>query len=123
MAVKKSQKPVKKQRKIHPNSLANLQPFTGGPDPRRNTSGPVPQDQRELNELLDEIFAEDAVNRETGEKMQKLRLGINKLIASKNIAGVMYLLDRRYGRVAQKIEGDPDNPIKILVEYANGNDD
>lgn len=39
MAAKNPQKSEKKQRGKNPASLANLKPFTGGPDPRRNLKG------------------------------------------------------------------------------------
>lgn len=63
----------------------------------------VPQDVKELNALLDEILNEE-ISDERGNKMQKLRVALNRLILSKNIAGIMYVLDRKFGRIPQAVE-------------------
>lgn len=102
MARSKSQRGEKPVRKMHPNSLKNLQPFKTGDDPRRNVGG-VPQDQKELNALLDEIFAEE-ISDDKGNKMQKLRVALNRLLLSKNPSGPIHVLDRRFGKVREQID-------------------
>ena len=34
--------------------VANLRPFTGGPDPRRNVSGPLSKAEKEFRRLIEE---------------------------------------------------------------------
>lgn len=100
---RKSQVREMKQRKpVHPNSLKNLRPFTGGPDPRRNTKGPLPKDAQELNILLDEIFAEETTFQK--HKTDKLRAAINKLLLGKAPIGTIHILERRFGKIPQPVD-------------------
>jgi hypothetical protein len=103
MARKKSQTAEKKQRQVHPNSLKNLKPFTGGPDPRRNMNGPTPKDAAELNAMIDDLFAED-VPAAKGQKEKRVKAVIRELLMSKNPSGPIHVLDRRFGKVAQAVD-------------------
>lgn len=117
MTRKKSQTPAKSVRKMHPNSLKNLQPFAKGDDPRRNAGG-VPKDVQELNAKLDELFAEEVTD-EKGKKMQKLMFALNRMLLGRNIAGAIHLLERRYGKIPQPmtLEGDKDKPFYIVIDH------
>lgn len=119
MTKKKSQRTAKSVRKMNPNSLKNLKPFAKGDDPRRNPGG-VPQDVKEFNALLDELFAEEITD-EKGKKIQKLRVALNRMLLGRNIFGAIHLLERRYGKIPQPVtvEGDKDKPIHITVDYAD----
>lgn len=89
-------------------------PFVKG-DPRINRKGrpPIPKDQRELNKVLDEIFAE-IITDGSGRQLDKLRVALNRLLLGKSPRGVIHLLERRYGKVPQPIVGIGDGgEIKI----------
>jgi hypothetical protein len=111
MAKKQSHNTVKPVRSINPKSLKNLKPFKPGADPRRNAGG-VPQDTRELNALLDEIFLEEITD-EKMKKMSKLRFALNRMLLGRNIAGAIHLMERRYGKIPQAIDlSNTDGSLK-----------
>lgn len=92
-------------------------PFVKGDDPRRNLKGrpPTPHTEKELQELLDEIFAEQ-VEDERGRKVEKLRVMLNRMMISKNAASQIHLLDRRFGKIPDVIKGEgKDGEIVIHV--------
>ena len=75
----------------------------------------MPKDQKALNELLDEIFAEQ-VEDERGRKVEKLRVMLNRMMISKNAASQIHLLDRRFGKMPDVIKGEgKDGEIVIHV--------
>lgn len=83
---------------MHPNSLANLRPFVKG-DPRINRMG-RPKTHDELRALIQDIAA-DPVGRE--EKMIRLELQIRGMMAGKNAADHIAILEHGWGKVPQKI--------------------
>jgi hypothetical protein len=94
-------------------------PFEKG-DPRINRAGTLkPRSQRELETLLDEVFDEeveappDLLKAGKTEKMTELRLLLKKMMRSKNIVGGIHVLDRRFGKVSDKIDlSNTDGTLK-----------
>ncbi len=69
-----------------------------------NRAGRIPpKDVRELNDLIDEILAEE-ISDSSGQKMQKIRVLLNRLILSKTPVGQIHILDRRFGKVPDKVD-------------------
>ncbi len=91
-------KTVDKQRKVMPKG----KPFVKG-DPRINRNGRPPNNPAELNALLDEIFME-VIEDAKGNRMGKLRVALNKILLGKNPTGTIHLLDRRYGKVQDRVD-------------------
>lgn len=109
---------VSKATQFKPNN-----PETGEKDPRINREGrKTPKDVQELNALIDEILNEDAEDTK-GNRMQKARVVINRLIMSKSPAGQIHILDRRFGKVPQAVElgGADGKPIELIITYATDN--
>jgi hypothetical protein len=76
---------------------------------------PIPKDQRELNAIIDEIFGELIADAK-GDKMDKLRVALNRLLLSKSPAGPIHILERRFGKVPQPIVGSgEDGEIVIRI--------
>lgn len=92
-------------------------------DPRINRKGRphVPKDMRELNALLDEIFAEEISVTDKGERMTKLRAALNRLLLGKNPSGAIHVLERRYGKIPQAV--DVNMPNTIMVNIIRASDD
>ena len=102
-----------KQSGTHKRNTKGLIPFVKG-DPRINRNG-RPSNSAELNNLLDEIFAEQ-VEDERGRKVEKLRVMLNRMMISKNAASQIHLLDRRFGKIPDVIKGEgKDGEIVIHV--------
>jgi hypothetical protein len=94
-------KPQAKKRKPNKGS------FVKG-DPRINRKGTIkPRAQRELEELLDEIFDEEIEITENGkkQKMTQLKAGLIGLWRNKNITGRINLVERRFGKIPQPVTG------------------
>jgi hypothetical protein len=89
-------------------------------DARINRKGRprVPKSAVELNKLIDEIAAEDVVNPATGEQVQRIRAMLRSMMTGKDSRGKVHLLDRRYGKVPDKLEMNSDNKIELVVRYA-----
>lgn len=101
--------------------LPNKGSFVKG-DKRINREGrKTPKDVKELNALLDEIFAEEVTD-ERGRSMGKLRVALNKMLLGKNIAGAIHLLERRYGKVTEKHEHNINAKIS-WSDFINAGDD
>ena len=101
MAVKQHGNSQKKRRgpgkPFQPNN-----PETGEKDERINRKGRlVPKDARELNDAIDEMFAEE-ISDDKGNKMKKFHVALNRMFLSKNVAGPIHILDRRFGKVNDK---------------------
>jgi hypothetical protein len=79
--------------------------FTKGQDPRRNMKGrpKAPKSAKELNKLLLEIAAEDVVNPNTGEQVQRLRAMLRSMMTGRQSADKVHILDRLYGKVPQSV--------------------
>jgi hypothetical protein len=79
--------------------------FTKG-DKRINRAGRprVPKSAVELNKLIDEIAAEDVVNPTTGEQVQRIKAMLRSLMTGRDSRGKVHILDRRYGKVAEKVD-------------------
>jgi hypothetical protein len=75
-------------------------------DPRINRAGRprVPKSAVELNKLIDEIAAEDVVNPTTGEQVQRIKAMLRSLMTGRDSRGKVHILDRRYGKVAEKVD-------------------
>lgn len=87
-------------------------------DPRINRKGRPPANSEELNKMLDEIFAEIVTDGKNS--MSKLQVALNRLLAHKNPAGVIHLLDRRFGKVSEKIDlSNSDGSLKIIIQKAS----
>jgi hypothetical protein len=103
----------------------NLKPFKKGHDPRRNVKGRPPANSEELNALIDEIFAETLTN-DKGRQSTKIRDAIERLLSHQNPAGVIHILDRRYGKVKQDVNLLNLNLSELtneqLERIANGED-
>jgi hypothetical protein len=95
-------------------------PFTGADDPRRHKTGRprVPKSAVELNKLIDEIAAEEVENPVTHEQVQRIRAMLRSMMTGKDSRGKVHLLDRRYGKVPDKLEMNSDNKIELVVRYA-----
>ena len=97
--------------------------FTKG-DKRINRAGRprVPKSAIELNKLIDEIAAEDVVNPATGEQVQRLRAMLRSMMTGKDGRGKVHLLDRRYGKVAERVDVNQSGDLKVIIEYADSKD-
>ena len=90
----------------------NLKPFKKGHDPRRNVKGRPPANSEELNTLIDEVFAETLTN-DKGRQSTKIRDALERLLTHKNPIGTIHLLDRRFGKVSDKIDlSNSDGSLK-----------
>jgi hypothetical protein len=80
-------------------------PFKKGADNRRNLKGRphAPKSAKELNKLLLEIAAEDVVNPNTGEQVQRLRAMLRSMMTGRQSADKVHILDRLYGKVPQSV--------------------
>jgi hypothetical protein len=93
-------------------------PFTkGGNDPRINRKGrpKAPKSAKELNKLLLEIAAEDVVNPNTGEQVQRLRAMLRSMMTGRQSADKVHILDRLYGKVPQSLALTGENGGAIEV--------
>lgn len=105
-----SSKTARKQRKV-PGK-----PFVKG-DPRINRKGRPPNNSAELNALIDEIFAEQLSDGKTS--MAKIRVALNRLLLHKNPAGPIHVLDRRYGKVSERLDlSNSDGTLKPEMPVA-----
>ena len=68
-----------------------------------NPKGRPPNNHEELNALLDSLFQETITDKKEGTR-SKLSFALNQLLMSDRLSGTMYVLDRRYGKVAQVLE-------------------
>jgi hypothetical protein len=80
-------------------------PFQKGVDNRRNLKGRprAPKSEKELRKLLLEIAAEDVVNPNTGEQVQRLRAMLRSMMTGRQSADKIHILDRLYGKVPQSL--------------------
>lgn len=118
MAVKQTKNSEKKPR-------GKGKPFTKD-DPRINRNGrPPARDAEELNAVIDELLAEEMTN-EKGEKIDKLRIALNRLLFSKSPAGAIHILDRRFGKVKEVHEltgkDGKELPAPVIQIYIPKND-
>ena len=89
-------------------------PFVKG-DSRINRKGrpKVPKSAIELQKLIDEIAAEEVEHPVTHEKIQRLRLMLRSMMMGKDTSGKVHILDRRYGKVTDKIDlSNSDGTLK-----------
>lgn len=100
-----------KQRKGRTRRMPRGRPFrpndpaTGYRDPNINRKGRLmPKSQRELNQVLDEIFAEELQDPTSRITMDKLRIALNRMLLSKNVSGPIHLLERRFGKVPDRVQ-------------------
>ena len=104
---------TKKQQKPHLIGKG----FDGHPEHiNRKGRPPTPHTEKELQNLLDEIFAEQ-VEDERGRKVEKLRVMLNRMMISKNAASQIHLLDRRFGKIPDVIKGEGEQgeiPVRIV---------
>jgi hypothetical protein len=92
-------------------------PLTGEKDERINRDGALkPRSVRDLEKLLDEIFDEELTvtsNDGKPEKMTELKALLKRMLRSKNIGGGIHVLDRRFGKVAEKLDlSNSDGSLK-----------
>jgi hypothetical protein len=89
-------------------------------DARINRKGRprVPKSAVELNKLIDEIAAEEVENPVTHEQVQRIRAMLRSMMTGKDSRGKVHLLDRRYGKVKDELDANVKGEIKIVVEYA-----
>lgn len=92
-----SSKTAPKQRKSPPGK-----PFVKG-DPRINRKGRPPANSEELNALIDDIFAESLAGAR-GKQTTRIRDALERLLSHKNPIGTIHLLDRRFGKVSDKLD-------------------
>lgn len=130
-----------KYRKFNPKSLQNLQPFTPGPDPRRNVFGQPKSNLKKLEEMIGvqfDIALTKADKFKIMESMLETPLDELKHIAESksapvfivNIAMAMVkdiqagrtntldsLIDRFFGKARQEsvFIGDKENPVAMNV--------
>lgn len=98
----------KKQRKMNPKSLENLQPLKPGFDPRRNMNG-RPKSFDQLRNLFQDIASEEIEIQ--GKKYTRAQaIGIAMSMDKKLMRE---FLEFAYGKVPQAVTlaNDPDNPL------------
>jgi predicted ATPase len=79
--------------------------FQPGYDPRRNMTGrKPPKDIKALNKLIDEIGAEMVEHPITHEQTERFRAMLRSMMTGKDGRGKTYLLDRRYGKVQDRVD-------------------
>jgi len=92
-------------------------PETGFKDDRINRKGYLkPRSQRELEALIDEIADEQVPTDDKQVVMTKLRLAINRLLLSKQPAGPIYIIDRRFGKIKDEVVISSDS-VEQLLQY------
>jgi hypothetical protein len=91
-------------------------------DARINRKGRprVPKSAVELNKLIDEIAAEEVVNPNTGEQVQRIRAMLRGMMTGKDSRGKVEVLNRRYGKV--KDEGDVRIPEGLTIKIVKASD-
>jgi hypothetical protein len=93
-------------------SLDNLKPFTKGPDARRNMQGSKRIPLKEALELaLGEVGLDEIVKK------------LCELARKGDLKAIDMFMDRYYGKVAQKLEHDIPEGIKVIFESHAGNRD
>lgn len=131
-----------KKKRVHPNSIKNLQPFRGGPDPRRYTGGAPKKNLEQLQELIGIQFNISLNKREKYQIIESLletplkelkeivkneatpvfivnvATAIKKDIENGRTTTLDSLLDRFFGKAKQETVfiGDKENPIAINQE-------
>lgn len=108
------------------NTGENRQPgaFVKG-DPRINRRGRprVPKSAKELNKLIDDIAAETVTNPTTGEQVERLRAMLRSMMTGKETGGKVHILDRRYGKVVDKLDVETKGETRVIIEYADAKSD
>ena len=90
-------------------------------DARINRKGRprVPKSTLELQKLIDEIAAEEVENPNTGERLPRIRAMLRSMMIGKDTSGKVHILDRRYGKVTDRVDVTTNGKdiTKVIIEY------
>lgn len=113
-----TEKNLRNGRGNHPNSRANLRPFSTGGDVRRNVTG-RPKNFDELRRLSQKIGAEETTDSK-GNVMTRIEHILRKLAASSDPQALRIFLEYGFGRPVEKLDVNELEKKPVLVlHYAH----